>query len=1190
MMPIKRSPDRAHRSAARIAWMYTAFMLGWLIITHQIAEQLVESGIASHWLIDLLYIAPATIAVYVLSRNELGRVARLQRHYSTLFESSHDSLIAIDTSGHCIEANSAALSLTGYTRDELIGRSLLDLLVPEDRATVAPHLAQLATCGGKTLIQQRLLARDGTIRYVEVVVSRLDQHQKNTTLLCSVRDVTTRMHTDAELRRSESVMRAILDNAQQVIILVDESFTIAAANRFAERDLPRIFGQAPTIGQSILDLLPPHLRDGLHRRLEQAMSGDEFSVEHYIAGVEMNAWWEFHISPITQADGGVNGAVLTARDVTKRKHAEDQLKRTSEHLRAVVENAPMTLFAFDAEGRFTVAMGRFREVIGIVHESLLGHPLKDFVADERLVAALNRALAGEAFTTEIVWRSTVFEARWEPQFSGDRVSSVICVATDVTDRYNAERTLRQIEAREQAILNGIVDAVFLKDGEGRYLLANPSTAQILGCHPDDLVGKRDDDLFPPPIAAARRTSDQQVIDSGATVQTTEYLTIANGQRRLFHSFKSPYRDEHGAIGVICISRDITEGSQIHDALRESERMLSTLISNLPGVAYRCRYGSHWTDEFISDRVQELTGYPAGAFLNREISLGRLMDPDAREQMRRAVEQSLLDRRPFQMSYRITTRDGQEKWVWEQGQAIFDEEGTPIAFEGFISDITERRHAEDALRKSEATNRALLDAMPDLMFRMNRDAVFLDYHAPQPYDLKVPPQEFLGSVIDDVLPPPIATATREYLRRALDSGETQLFEYEMVIADEPRDYEARLAVSGEAEILALVRDITERKRLERKLTAARDIYLTLVEETPMLVWRTDPRGQCDFVNRRWTTFTGKPAEESFGIGWASAIHPDDREDVLSHVRTSFFNRDPFTIEFRMLRADGSFRWLVAQGTPFYADNGEYGGFVGTCLDIHERKQQEIIKDDFLALASHELKTPLAALMGYVYLLQRWSKQQSFGERIENALGSMIEEGGRLDRLINDLLDVSRIQLGKLRLIMRPIDLTEVVTQVIHGLQLALADHMIELDQQVQGPLQITGDQQRLEQVIVNLCTNAAKYSPPSSLILVQLYVRNGLAHLVVTDRGLGIPNADLPYIFDRFYQVQRPTRESRPGLGLGLFIANQIVRQHGGAISVASAEYHGSSFTVQLPIVSSSQEYTDVLTSDRPVDNTPTSSV
>lgn len=381
----------------------------------------------------------------------------------------------------------------------------------------------------------------------------------------------------------------------------------------------------------------------------------------------------------------------------------------------------------------------------------------------------------------------------------------------------------------------------------------------------------------------------------------------------------------------------------------------------------------------------------------------------------------------------------------------------------------------------------------------------------------------------------------------------------------------LAFEGAEYYVASARDITEHKRLHRQLTAARDAYMTLVEEAPMLVWRTDGRGRCDFVNKHWTQLTGMPTGTALGMGWVDQVHDDDRQLTVGTMQRAFTASEPFDVEFRLLHPTGALRWMTMRGAPFYNDRGSFAGFVGTCVDITERKLQEQVKDDFLALASHELKTPLAALLGYADLLERWSAQQQFGERVETALHSIIAEGTRLDHLVNDLLDVNRITSGELSLRRSEFELIELVEHTAALGRETAPDRRLDLTLETSEPVLVCADRLRLEQVLENLLANAVKYSPPGAPIGLKLRADGAHASIAVVDHGVGIPPADLPFIFDRFYQVQRPARESRPGLGLGLFISHEIVRRHGGTIVVSSNEQNGSSFTVVLPRVYQQRE-------------------
>ena len=355
-------------------------------------------------------------------------------------------------------------------------------------------------------------------------------------------------------------------------------------------------------------------------------------------------------------------------------------------------------------------------------------------------------------------------------------------------------------------------------------------------------------------------------------------------------------------------------------------------------------------------------------------------------------------------------------------------------------------------------------------------------------------------------------------------------------------------------------------MERTLRESEVRQHAILHGTTDAVYLKDREGRYLLVNPAVSAILQRSADELVGrTDWD--LFPTAVAEAFSRVDQQVMATGQSVEVEDSTVIDGQQRTFLTVKAPYRCADGQIHGVIGVGRDITERKRQEQIKDDFLALASHELKTPLAAIVGYVHLLQRWSAKQGFDARVNKALSAMQSEAGRLDRLVNDLLDVSRIQTGHLQMHVRPIEIRRFLSQVIDTLQLTIPDHAIKADLP-QSTAHCNVDQQRLEQVVSNLLTNAAKYSYETAPIYVKLVVEQQFVEIAVRDTGLGIPAVDLPFIFNRFYQVQRPTRESRPGMGLGLFITQQIVQQHGGTIEVESWEHGGTRFVVRLPRISS----------------------
>jgi two-component system CheB/CheR fusion protein len=264
-------------------------------------------------------------------------------------------------------------------------------------------------------------------------------------------------------------------------------------------------------------------------------------------------------------------------------------------------------------------------------------------------------------------------------------------------------------------------------------------------------------------------------------------------------------------------------------------------------------------------------------------------------------------------------------------------------------------------------------------------------------------------------------------------------------------------------------------------------------------------------------------------------------------------------------EGARRWFEANGRPLRGNHEAHG--VVVIRDITAPSLHRRLQDEFLELASHELRTPLTAVQGSLELLGKLLPPESHDERPHRLADLALQNARRLGVLVQDLTDVARLQSGKPVLTCRAVDLVALVTRVVGDMQALARGQTVHLDAGT-APLLMYGDAGRLEQVLLNLLTNALAHAPEATRIAVRLRRVDGEVELQVQDDGRGIAAAALPHLFTRFYQVARPDRPSQGGLGLGLFICKELVAAHGGRIGVRSTEGEGTTFTVWLPLLDS----------------------
>ena len=352
---------------------------------------------------------------------------------------------------------------------------------------------------------------------------------------------------------------------------------------------------------------------------------------------------------------------------------------------------------------------------------------------------------------------------------------------------------------------------------------------------------------------------------------------------------------------------------------------------------------------------------------------------------------------------------------------------------------------------------------------------------------------------------------------------------------------------------------------RELAESREHFKFLAENIPVIVWTSKPNGDRDYYNRKWYEYTAMTFEETKGLGWQKAIHPDDREGIVAAWTEAIKTEKDYYVEYRLLRAsDQTYRWHSGSGLPFKNDIGETIAWIGIVTDIEEHKMTLARKDEFISMASHELKTPVTTIKAFAEILL-YDFQNENNTTATDYLTKMNRQIDKLTRLIADLLDATKVNAGMLQFEEENFDFNELVIEMADQMQLTSLRHKIELN--LSKTCNICGDRGRLGQVINNLISNAIKYSPSASRIIVGTDVTANSVELSVQDFGIGIPIEQQSEVFNRFFRAGDTKAKNFPGLGLGLYISNEIIKRHSGTLTFKSEVGKGSTFYMNLPIAS-----------------------
>ncbi len=503
-----------------------------------------------------------------------------------------------------------------------------------------------------------------------------------------------------------------------------------------------------------------------------------------------------------------------------------------------------------------------------------------------------------------------------------------------------------------------------------------------------------------------------------------------------------------------------------------------------------------------------------------------------------------------------------------------------------------------LRASEAELRAVLQTVPDLIFRVRRDGTVLALMSSAHQNLAAPRERVVGQHVSDSLPPDVAALALRALERTVDTREPQLIEYALTIGGAQRDFEARLMRLAEDEALAIIRDITARKQAERErasllqqIERERIRVATLVGNVPGVVWEAwgEPDAahqRIDFVSDHVETMLGYSIEQWLSTPnfWLTIVHPDDRDRAAAEAASFFKSRTGGVSQFRWMTHDGRAIWVEAQSLVLCDDAGRPVGMCGVTMDISIRKKAEEerrqllkrerearrraeeasrMKDEFVSTVSHELRTPLNAILGWARLLSGGKLDPPTATR---ALASIERNARAQAQIVDDLLDISRIITGKLRLDARDLDLARIVEAAIDGVRPAAEGKAIQIVSHLAESAVMSGDPDRLQQLAWNLLSNAVKFTPAGGRVDVTVQREGDSLALIVHDTGIGIRSEFLPYVFERFSQADGTPTRAFGGLGLGLAIARHMVELHGGTIEAFSeGENCGATFRVLLPI-------------------------
>jgi PAS domain S-box-containing protein len=513
-----------------------------------------------------------------------------------------------------------------------------------------------------------------------------------------------------------------------------------------------------------------------------------------------------------------------------------------------------------------------------------------------------------------------------------------------------------------------------------------------------------------------------------------------------------------------------------------------------------------------------------------------------------------------------TRDGRELTA--------DWRGTTVRWQGRRSRLVAVMDAgrrEELLREQEQTRgqlAALVAAIPDLWMVYDADFRYLEVSDPHHPGLSAPWSSKVGRQIQETVGPELAEAIRSLGAEAQRTRQPQSHHYEMQVADGRHcRFEARYVAMSEGRTLALIRDVTETYEAERR-------FRDLAEAAPIGIFVADVRGHVSYANPAWRALMSLSVDEAMGLGWASSVHGDDLPAVADGWQRYAAGAEVFEIEFRIrATAVAPERRVWAQARPMPGGAAGAALHVGCVVDVtparelqHEREARAVAEEAgrrqsaFLSRVSHELRTPLNAILGFGELLRRDLAQ---APRQAEFLGHMVQAGRHMLALVDDLLELQRIEQGRLEPVFTPLPLRPLLQTVAQMLSPLAQGAGMSLQVEADDGLTVDSDERALRQILLNLAGNAIKYGRRGGTLWLAATRAEGGCHVTVRDDGPGMDEAQLERLFRPFERLGQD-KGSVGGSGLGLVISRQLAQALGGTLTLASTPGTGTTATLVLP--------------------------
>lgn len=739
----------------------------------------------------------------------------------------------------------------------------------------------------------------------------------------------------------------------------------------------------------------------------------------------------------------------------------------------------------------------------------------------------------------------------------------------ISKKSNYQKLLNEILSEAPAIM------CTLRGPDHIYELANDKYLQLVGHR--DIIGKKVKDALPEVENQGFIDMLDNVYKSGEPFIGKEIPLDIKGDKGMKQSLLDfvyqPIKNLQGNVeGIFVHAIDVTQKVQNRRSLEDSERELKNLIDTVPAMIWLSN--SEGEASYLNESWYRFTGQVS------EEPFGSGWLQAVHPEDRRGVEKETLDviskMGEIHQSFRLKNSAGEYRWVINKGRPKFDSDGKLQGYVGNVLDVHEERVKEQVIREKEHRTRSIVEEATIATAVYTGKEMKIELANDVMINVWGKDRSVVGKPLKEALPELEGQPFHGLLQKVYTTGETYWGKEDQVNLERNGKLETSFFnftykplrnEKGEIYgILNMALEVTEMIKSRNILKERERHYRLMADLMPEKVINTNASGEAIYFNRNWLEYSGLSSDELKRQNWKSLIYPEDQIDFETNWQKSLDTGASFEMELRIKNRKGDYLWHLSRAEAVKDQQGQITMWIGTNTEIQRIKEEEKRKGDFLKMVSHELKTPVTSIKGYVQLLLKILKQDDNRAvsqlPVKSSLKRIDSQIVRLTRLISEMLDLSRLEENKLELQKEVFSINNLVIQTVQDIQLTNTQHEIKIFHSYRG--KVFADKHRIGQVLINFITNAIKYSPESQYSEIHIeQEEEGEVKVSVRDKGIGIEEKDQRNIFKRFYRIGGENEDTYAGFGIGLYIAKEIIQRHRGSINVKSEKGKGSDFSFSI---------------------------